>query len=687
MVAALVATALLLAVGPWPVSGQAPSEPVASPVASAAPVVELPAGMQFGTTVTGPAALRQRSPFESGAVRLGDRILGFSARPGKGGLSGTISQPVAAILSPDGTWTVETIETLRGVRPPAGTYATQFGATVSGAAVDDDGIVAIGNAKYSNPSGGAVTQVPFVWTSADGRSWRRTDPRPALGGRSAMLTDVVALPGGRLLAAGSVAPAPGKGPTRAVVITSSDGRRWERAATLDARWSLSPRAIVPVGDTLVLAAREYVCTADDGHLSTFSLGEQLRLWRSTDAGSSWTPVPLDDVAALGEARPGPRSPKDCPRDLAGKSALARDVAFLGALDGRLVLVGQDGVTVSTTTDLKTWANATLPLPDDLDADRLATSPGSRALVKDDTGSPALLWLGPWSQSSGIPVTGVGQVRGWTTNDGGASWVPLPAGPPMDLPLGGDLVVVSPQEVWLAVGQPQTAKRRGTVAPSVPGPASAWDACDPGPGADCRFATLSDLDLSGDDLSGIDLTHATIRDTDLTGASLRDARLDGALVDDSVLLSGADLSGASLRDAQVRGDLSEVTLTGADLRGLSAILPVTLAATLDAANIRDLRWAVPAELEEGLSLVGRDLAGASFYRDFTGDGLGDLRDVDVTRANLDGASFYMVDLTGTDLRTARWKELTFLGEIICPDGKPADATKSDAAACRLKPPRR
>lgn len=196
-VAVLLGATLSLVVGAGPVAGQAASEPPASPAASAATAVELPAGMQFGASVTGPKVLRQASPFEDGAVRLGDRVVGLSYRLVKGGIHGTIGLPVASVLEPDGSWTVRTIDTLRGVRPPAGTSATQFGTRVSGAALDDDGIVAVGSAKYADRFDGNVTQVPLAWASADGRSWRRADPRRALGGRSAMLTDVAALDSGR----------------------------------------------------------------------------------------------------------------------------------------------------------------------------------------------------------------------------------------------------------------------------------------------------------------------------------------------------------------------------------------------------------------------------------------------------------------------------------------------------------
>ena len=72
-----------------------------------------------------------------------------------------------------------------------------------------------------------------------------------------------------------------------------------------------------------------------------------------------------------------------------------------------------------------------------------------------------------------------------------------------------------------------------------------------PGANLRYADLSDADLSDADLSRADLSDADLSGADLSGADL----------------SGADLSSTNLRGANLRGaNLSSTNLRGANLSG-------------------------------------------------------------------------------------------------------------------------
>jgi len=132
------------------------------------------------------------------------------------------------------------------------------------------------------------------------------------------------------------------------------------------------------------------------------------------------------------------------------------------------------------------------------------------------------------------------------------------------------------------------------------------------GLQMRAASLSQTDLSGQDLKWADLSEADLRQANLSGADLL----------------GADLSNADLGEA----NLESAVLRGADLSGAKAGKAVLAQA--------DLHWAVLRNTD----LSEADLRGA------------DLQGADLENANLDGAN-----LEGADMRKVH------IAGAVLPDG--------------------
>jgi uncharacterized protein YjbI with pentapeptide repeats len=150
-----------------------------------------------------------------------------------------------------------------------------------------------------------------------------------------------------------------------------------------------------------------------------------------------------------------------------------------------------------------------------------------------------------------------------------------------------------------------------------------------PGADLRYADLSDANLRGANLSGADLSYAHLGGAKLSGADLIIADLSYAHLG-SANLSGADLSGAHLSGADlIIADLTKADLGSANLSGAGLI-----AANLSGANltVADL---TKADLGSA-NLSGADLSSA------------DLSDAKLFGANLSGANLRGRGLTQTQL---------------------------------------
>jgi uncharacterized protein YjbI with pentapeptide repeats len=679
---------LLTAAAACPAIAQSPgADPAGSPVPAEGPAFavtgDLPAvGRLSAEPETLPRGVLGWSALHGGVVDHDGQLVGLGLALAGRGVAGPTYRTVAVIRSAEGTWTVHPVDDLRGFRRPPGRPTIESGVQPVAIAANEEGVVAIGGARFRTPSYASSAAVGVIWQSENGRTWRRVDPRSVIGQGSVALGDVVALPGSGYLVAGSAGPLDGRGKTDAVVLGSDDGRRWRRMARIPGTWSISPQSFHVVGDQIVLAGLEYICDSGNSHQTTFSLSGQLRLWQSGDRGRTWALVDLSGVTAITppEGR-APVRPGGCPRSVVNQ--FASDVASIGSAGGLLTLLSEDGATVSSTRDLIHWNHARLPGATPPDGDVSDRDIRSTAWTTDATGAPALLSLEAWRRADDRPSPDSAQVHAWRTEDDGVTWQrwapPAPFLPAWD-PV---ITVVSPDRALLIENPPVSAQRQppAKVTLGSGGPVETWGTCEPGPGADCRYATIEGVALAGADLTGIDLSFATVAATDLTGATLREATLQSARFGFDAPIAGADLGGADVRGALIYGDATGVTLDGAIVRGARGVPLEALPVVKDA---RDVAWVVPAVRPDGLDLRGRKLGRAQFEAVLGATKPGDLRNLDVRGTELDGSTFYHVDLTGTDLARAKWRTLTFLGDTICPDGKPIKDDAFGAEACRLKP---
>ncbi|MEV4510929.1 pentapeptide repeat-containing protein [Dactylosporangium sp. NPDC049525] len=138
--------------------------------------------------------------------------------------------------------------------------------------------------------------------------------------------------------------------------------------------------------------------------------------------------------------------------------------------------------------------------------------------------------------------------------------------------------------------------------------------------------LWDADLTGMNLAGRNLAHADLRLANLEGADLRSAVLRKAK------LRGARLTHADLRNADLSGaDLGKAELEMGD-GGLYYVPTVLRGARLAGCNL------------SAASLIGADLSDCQLVR------------VDLSNANLDGASVYGTSCWDVDLKGASQRNL-------------------------------
>jgi hypothetical protein len=160
-----------------------------------------------------------------------------------------------------------------------------------------------------------------VWTSPDGQSWTRVSPTLPAGSE---IVDGVTATADALWGTGGPVPQSGdpNPPTQRPTLTSRDGRTWTLAA---------PPADEPVADDVISVGGTIVKvgSATDGCSSSQGTCPAAA-WRSTDAGLTWSSVPVT----------GPR-----PAGVTGSSMTA--VAALH--DGTLVAVGSDRSGGHTST--------------------------------------------------------------------------------------------------------------------------------------------------------------------------------------------------------------------------------------------------------------------------------------------------------------------------------------------------
>jgi len=520
-----------------------------------------------------------------------------------------------------------------------------------------------------------------IWSSRDGRKWSRFDPRPILGSRVSYLLGVPAVgPDGRFFVTATVGPLDLQGPSKIVVLSSTDGRTWRKAATLDTRWTLDSGQLTATDQGLLLRGYEYACDDTSFFQADFSVAPQTHLWAGDPSGSHWKEL---DATADGLLVPKDRVPTKasaCPSDLNGRNDHYRVAGTLyDQIPGVFVAIPVDGAKVGVSRDGKDWRLA--DLPGAAVAEGQERGIRTQTVVEQPDGSFVLLSL-ETRRVDGKPYPGGYQVLAWRTADDGMSWQMLPATRPFELidgvvqfrPLPDGRVLLTEDENAV---KPHTRRLVGTAGPLIP-----WDSCVPAAGADCRFVTLTGVDVAGIDLSGIDLAGSTITGGDWTGVSLKGGRL--VLASIAPPLTGADLTDADASSANFGDHLAGVTLQGTKLSNVTVPLDLLMGGAR-VAQLGGAYVAVPAEQPAGLDLTGLDLKNVSFGP--AGTQPGNLRDVDFGASKLDDASFWHIDLTGAKLGKAKFSRVTFFGpDTICPDGKPAKEGVYDQTACRMKPPK-
>lgn len=190
------------------------------------------------------------------------------------------------------------------------------------------------------------------------------------------------------------------------------------------------------------------------------------------------------------------------------------------------------------------------------------------------------------------------------------------------------------------------------------------------GADLRGADLSDAVLTRANLEKAVLAKASLRGANLGSARLRGAVLDDAQLDGAVLMK-ADLSEAKLARARLNdADVTETVLNGADLSESVAPSLMFRGTRLDGAKlaraiVNETLWLEVAA--DALDMSGADLRGATFVS------------VDLPRANLGAAKLQNARFVGgSKLRDARLQGADL--ERACL--RECDLTNADLSGARL-----
>ena len=180
----------------------------------------------------------------------------------------------------------------------------------------------------------------------------------------------------------------------------------------------------------------YVGTGSAAIRSNVILGRGV--YKSTDAGKTWTFAGLRDVGQIGAMKVHPQNP---------------DVAYVAAL-GQPFGPNADRGVFQTTDGGKTWKKV-LFVNDKTGAVSIAMNPANPKELY------AGAWRGerrPWTIISGGPASEGGIYK---TADGGETWTHLTNGLPQDLigKVGVDVSAANPNRVYAVIEAPGTERRR------------------------------------------------------------------------------------------------------------------------------------------------------------------------------------------------------------------------------------
>ncbi len=256
----------------------------------------------------------------------------------------------AAWTSPDGiSWRRATL--------------TDPGAEMRDVAVGGPGLVAVGR-------GFGVGEMPraAIWTSPDGSLWTRVDDAPLF--ENAMISAVVARPGG-LIAVGS-AMEPATGALRPMAWTSGDGLAWHSAAIEgEPAPSGPPQAFQGSGMTDVIGlAGGWLAVGSDIDIRTDGALQNAAMWTSRD-GATWTRLPYEPIFQ------------------GGISAMAEfGAGIVTKRDGEVVVFGRTAGPTATLWFSPPRAGGSIPPPWPSEPPARPTpAPGQRATPAPAVGHP------------------------------------------------------------------------------------------------------------------------------------------------------------------------------------------------------------------------------------------------------------------------------------------------------------
>ena len=676
-------------------SGSTPATPATSAAPDTQPTIAVttttspptvPAGVQF----TSPAVPLPGQPYGlgfdgatwlmGGQVKNGHPPCNVLSVCGDNGLNA-----VVYMGSPSAGFTTTQVDDATTYAPPAGLSAVHR-LTPSAIAHSAKGWVIAGNAYLTDPLAHNIGSRGLIWFSTDAKSWTRIDVRNVVGDVTTVLNDVVATPDGFTIV-GAQGSADLKGPSQALVLHSTDGSKWT-ASTLPLTWSGELYQVKVFGSTLVVRGDEFMCTSSSYGLIDFNVGGQDRMWRSTDAGATFTQVDLAPTGEYTVKTPAPTDPAACKGlDLNALSQFAASAGTMNAAGNRLFLFAVDGTSVASTTDATTWTNSKLDG---------AISGGVSLATVDGDGFAVSRVQRP--ARNGVALTFGLQGLGWRADSTATTFTSAPTPPPLLGADPGQLVADGAGSIFL-INSTSTGPGLSTssVLQSTSGPVAAAAECSFTAGAKCGLATVSGQDLSGKDLSGIDFTGAdfsnvTLDGANLTGAILRDTIFAGGTAK-GTNFTGADFANALLTST----DLTGANLTNANLKGARVPISLFSGVTLTGAVLGvDVDFTTPAPAAS-LSFAGLNLSGSSFSN--FDAALIDLQHTNWTGAVLNGAHFFGLDLSGANFTGADMRNMvigqktTMAGAVVpganighvdrgliaespnwtadtaCPDGKP------------------
>lgn len=243
--------------------------------------------IQIWTSATGPQGPWRPSSFSATSIDGPQDVVYSIAESERIAVAqGTRPSPLHGIPRPS-MWTATELNPARWSEAPA--LREEFGGenvvSIGGVAAGPHGAALAGSWINSADRSSAA-----VWTSTDGRSWRRNDSDPAFAGIPPELpqaSDIADAPPGLVMVGRAPAPAPGD-PTaeHGAIWWSADGRSWARTLTVQ----IASRDAQVSIDRVRFGGGRFVAVGSIRREQRVELGEWVsrdgRSWRQISTGAS-----------------------------------------------------------------------------------------------------------------------------------------------------------------------------------------------------------------------------------------------------------------------------------------------------------------------------------------------------------------------------------------------------------------